>query len=759
MGVKPRAFAFTASAVMLSGTASAQAVLEEIVVTAQKRAESIQDVPISITAFSGDFLEENGLQLIEDVARLTPNFTIQSSAQATNNRIVIRGIGSVGNSGIEPSVGVYIDGVYYPRPGSVIGLLTDIDSFEVLRGPQGTLFGRNTPIGALNIRTRNPSDETEIQLEAGAGNFNSYVLGATLNGALSDRLAGRFSVRYADRDGYGENTFDGEDFGERDDLVARAKLLYDISDRTSAMLTLDYSEINAGGQGIEVLNDTLTPTFLGTLNALYGDTPQTSDSFDWTINQDHDDQLTDQQYGLSLDISHELSNGLTLRSITAYRDWEALNANIDVRLATDLLPASTLFETDTFSQELQLTSKGGETVDWLVGAFFYDENYTVFEARSAGSALCIPTIAAAFGAQLGTVCANSQQVDALQANFDQGLQSVAAFGQATWSISDTFSATFGLRWTNDEKEADYTNEVFNPVLAGIRQPESTLGLVRDDSRVTWLANASWMASDETMLFATISTGYKSGGFNSQPTATPLGPERRVFAPEDTTNYEVGVKSTLLEGRMTANASIYRTDMDDFQDRAFDGVSFVTLNAGELRHQGLEADVNWLATDNLRLVLGLAYLDSEYTDFRNAPGLPGGAPQDLTGARRLFSPEWQGSLAADYSIPISGSLEAFAGASVSWIDEQIVGATSNDNPQTIQGSYALLNARLGIRSADNTWDVTLFGYNLGDEGYCQVIFDQAFGAQLGAVDPVNNTSVQRCALGAPRTWNVLATYRF
>jgi iron complex outermembrane receptor protein len=239
----------------------------------------------------------------------------------------------------------------------------------------------------------------------------------------------------------------------------------------------------------------------------------------------------------------------------------------------------------------------------------------------------------------------------------------------------------------------------------------------------------------------------------------LGEERRIFQPEDTTNYELGVKSTLLDGTMTANATLFRTDIDDFQDRAFDGLSFIVLNAGEIRQQGVEADLNWAPLDELRIVAGVSYLDSEYLKFEGAPPLPGGEIQDLKGERRNYSPEWQTSLAADWTQPFGNGLEWFVGASWSWIDEQNVGSLSNNNPQSIQDSYSLLNGRLGIRSASGDWDVTLFGNNLTDEGYCLSMFDQPFGAQLGAQDPVNNTMVQRCNLGAPKTWNVKMTYRF
>lgn len=753
------ATAFAAGA----GSAAAQ-ILEEITVTAQKRSESVQDVPVSITAFGGGFLEDNGIQTIDGVANITPNFQIQPSAVPTNNRINIRGISSVGNTAVEPSVGVYVDGVYYPRPGSVIGLLTDIQTFEVLRGPQGTLFGRNTPIGALNITTRNPVRETEGRVEVGAGNYGLYQVGGTFNSALSDQVAGRITFQYADRDGYGDNTFDGEEFGERDDLLARGKLRFDLSDSTSALLAVDYAEVNVGGSAVELVNDTVTPRFLGTVAALYGDTPATEDDTDWTINQIHDDQLADEQYGVSLDVSHTFESGVSLRSITAYRDWEAATTDInDLRLPASLFIHDTTYQTETVSQEFQLTSPGGETIDWLLGAFYYGEDYTITERRDLGTDYCVPTIAALLGPEAAGQCLSLPQDDAILSDFDQTLESFAVFGQGTWNITETLSATAGLRWTSDQKEGDFVSVILNPFAAVARLPEQALGMERDDSQVTGMANLSWYASEDTMLFATYSTGYKSGGFNSQGVAEPITVEDRIFSPEETENYELGVKSTLLDGRMTANATLFRTDINDFQDRSLQGgLSLLTINAGELRQQGLEADVNVLATENLRFVFGLAYLDSEYLEFTNAPALPGeppGSTQDLTGERSNRSPEWQGSVTAQWSQPIANGLELFLGGSASWVDDQNLGSNSNNNPQSIQGAYTLVNAHLGLRSLAGGWNVALFGNNLTDEGYCTSFTDQAFGGSLGAVDPETNTVVQRCVLGAPQVWNIRATYDF
>ena len=737
--------------------AIAQGVLEEVIVTAQKRAQSIQDVPLSITAFSGDFLEENGIQKIDQVAQITPNFNIAASVQPAGVRIQVRGIGAAGNNAIESSVGVFIDGVYYARPGSVIGLLTDISSFEVLRGPQGTLFGRNTVAGALNITTRNPSQEAEGLIEAGYGDYDLYEVGGSFSGPITDSVAGRIAFKYADRDGYGDNILTGDEYGARDDTVIRGKLLFDVSDQLSMLVTADYAEINAEGTGAELLNDTNTPEFEATTTQLYGSSPSTNDTYDWKVNQIVDDEHEDEQWGLAFDINYEFANGLALRSITSARKWEATFADGDVHIPVPLVPGTTDYDNDTISQEFQLISPGGETVDWLAGVYYYEEDYDIDLSRDQAPAFCDPTLAFVGGPGLGALCAAGQQEGATTNTFTQDLESIAVFGQATWNINDAWNTTVGLRWTDDQKDADYVAVVNNPAAGLFAANESALGLERDDSKTTYFGNVNWNVTDNIMLFATASTGYKSGGFNSQSGGSrPLG-EARIFAPEETTNYELGVKSTLLDGTMTANATVYRTEMDDFQDRAFDGLSFVVVNAGELRQQGVELDVNWAPIEPLRIVAGIAYLDSEYLDFEGAPSLPGGESQDLEGERRPFSPEWQTSLTADWTQSMDNGMQWFVGGSWSWLDEQNVGTSSNNNPQTEQDSYSIVNARVGLRS--DKWDVTLFGYNLTEEDYCTAIFDQAFGAPLGAVDSENNTSVQRCSLGAPTTWAVRGTYRF
>ncbi|MEM9494905.1 MAG: TonB-dependent receptor [Pseudomonadota bacterium] len=760
-------FIATTSLGALATAAPALAQSDTIVVTATKRAENIQDVPISISAYGDEFIEKSGVQDLRDISLYSPNFTISNSSQLSNNRIAIRGVGSVGNAGIEPSVGVFIDGVYYPRPGAVIGNLMDIQAVEVLRGPQGTLFGRNTPMGALNIRTKDPSfDGFEGVIQAGYGAFDRIDVGGAINIPLGENAAARFSAKYTERDGFGENLLTNEEFGARDDLNLRGKILFEPSDNFSFKITGDYGKINSEGQTIEFLTGTESAPFVGTLQALAGPDASrlvTDDPFDHDIYQDHRDNLEDKQWGIAGEATYELPTGHEIKSITAKRSWDANYFESAIRLPIQLFPRKTQYENDTFSQELQFLSPTGGAFDYLFGAFYYKEDYTVVQNFDLGAQFCIPVVAGLAGLPAGQGCAAGPQIDVSAGNFDQELESIAVFGQGTWHATEALSLTFGGRYTDDNKSANFTNVITNPFVIAlqVRDNESQLNLNISEfgfetAKFTYFANVSYDLTDDVMLFATTSTGYKSGGFNTEGTFPALTRAQRIFGPEDTTNYEFGMKSTFADGAILLNVTAFRMDIEGFQDRAFDGISFITRNVGALRQQGVEADATINPIEQLTLIGGMSFLDSEFRDYRNASPLPGGSVQDLTGERAHFAPKWQGSMVADWTDSLGG---AFGGAfyflrgEMQYIGEQNVGANTNRNPQSIQEGYALLNASIGLRAEDNSWEVSAWGKNLTDKGYCLTIFDQPFGAQLNGVDPVANTIPQRCAVGAPLTWGV------
>lgn len=790
----------------------AQPVLEEVVVTARKRAESIQDVPISISAFSGNFLKESSVNDLQQLATYSPNFYMSKSSQVANQRIIIRGVGSAGNNAIEPSVAVFIDGVYYPRPSSVVGNLQDIEQVEVLKGPQGTLFGRNASMGALNITTRKPTEDFYAEVSGSYGNYDATKLSGVINGGLADSVAGRLAVSYFDRDGYGKNTLDGKDVGEWEDQNIRGALRFDVTDRLDVTLTADWHKVDNGGPVVEVLPNTVIPRYIATIQAALspdipvppllggspqpGPLPEIGHPYDFRVNQVHNDTAEDEQWGLSADVNWRFADGYNFRSITAYRKWENDTFEDAIRLPLDLFRRVTRYETETFSQEFQVLSPTEEMIEWVAGLYYYQEDYTLDQDFDFGPSFCVPgvrnlvylqtlqtqlaggappatanAIAQATAAGAAGLCSAGPQVDAVDGHFNQDVKSYAAFAQSTWHITDRLDVTGGVRYSRDDKEGEYSNLINNiaagPAILNLRAAETT-PLDFDDDQFTWLLNVSYDITEDLMVFATYATGYKAGGFNAESTKIVLGP-LRTFDSEEVDNIEVGVKTSWWDGRVNANLTAYRTDIDEFQDRQFNGLDFIVKNAGELRQQGAELDVTARPVDQLLLQFAAAYLDSEFLSFDEASPLPGfasnlnpqpQASQNLKGKPNSFSPKWRASLVAQWTgqIPDAG-MEWFIRGEYNWTDDQNVNAQTDNNPQTIQDDYGLLNARLGLRSAEETWEVAAWARNIEDKGYCQTIFYQPLGTELSLVDPVTGGGMARCVLGEPRTYGIDLTYRF
>lgn len=854
-------------------TASAQ--LEEVVVTAQKRVEDVQDVPISITAISGDFMVESGADTLQDLSAYVPNLSLTQSSQVANNRIIMRGVGSVGNSAIEPSVAVFIDGVYYPRPSSVVGSLTDLEMVEVLRGPQGTFFGRNASMGALNIRTATPGQDFEGKIRASYGSYNALRTSGYVSGGISENSAGRLSFQYSDRDGYGDNTYTGngndDEVGAWEDLSLRGKINFAPSDTLEINLTADYANVDNEGGVIEVLDDTVLrlqpyppgPNYPSTIRQVLsptgpftptGDIPETLNGFDYVIHQDHRDTADDEQWGLAADINWTF-NEHTIRSITSYRDWSNKTFESALRLPADLFNRDTRYDVDTVSQEFQIISPTGGQVEYVAGFYYYDEDYAIDQNFDIGVDFCPavnnlvqlrvasaaipafaaaiapllpdptlavtiasaiitgaitdgPTLEAAFGlpAGMGAVllaaapasapttggfaeatCAAGATDNAVDTQFNQDMTSIALYGQLSINITDKLRLTGGLRWTSDEKDGSFISIINNPVLApglpnfpanpfglDLRAAEPLTSLVFEDDEVTWMINASYYITDDIMAFGTYSTGYKTGGFNSEGfnSTAILSGASRVFDSETVDNYELGIKSTLFDNRLMANITYFNTEISNFQDRQFDGVNFLVQNAGVLTQQGFELDIQAQPTDYWYTVMGVSFLDSEFDSFPNATNLPyivavaqatGTAvpPRDLTGSPNHFSPAWQFSIMNEFSgaVPGRDNLGWYLRAEFQYISDQNLGAETNSNPQTIQQGYNLFNARLGVRSQDDKWEISAFVRNAFDEGYCQTMFNQPIGTTLQLVDPVTRGGMQRCVLGAPQTWGVEAAYSF
>ncbi|WP_105104127.1 TonB-dependent receptor [Microbulbifer pacificus] len=740
-------------------TTLAAPVVEEVTVTATKRAESIQDVPISVSAFSGDYLENSGLNDLEDLGKLAPNLGVTKSSQAVNQRIAIRGVGTVGNNAMDPSVAVYIDGAYVSRPGALLGNLEDIDVAEVLRGPQGTLFGRNAAMGALNLRTRAPViGEDSIRVKAGAGDYGTFNSSVIANKSLGDNTSARLVASTSGSDGYGENRYDNnEGVGANNARSLKTSLLFEPADNLSVLLRADYQELSGEGPVIEVLPESATPERLATLNYL-GAAPDVS-GLDHRINQRHQDDMSDRQWGLVLDTTwDDAVAGHTLRFLTSYREWQNRSLEDSVfRLPLEDLGRETAFYSDTFSQEIQLISPTGERFDYVAGLYYFQEDYDIDQTTHLGSAFCPMT--GAINPVYAVMCAAGAQADATPSEFTQSAESLAAFVQATYHITDQLDLTLGVRYSDDDKEGSFLVDSNNAIASALLAAPENHQLAFTDNQTTWMANAKYFVTGDIMSYLTVSTGYKSGGLNSVMTTEALNADQRLFDSEDVVNYEFGLKSTLLNGSMVANASIYRTDIENFQDRSFDDLSYVITNAGELRQQGLELDVQYYPLDALQIQFGYAYLDSEFLAFDNGSNLPGeSGVQDLAGTPNRYSPEHQANLTSQWTQPLEeNGMEWFIRGELSWTDDANVGATTNNNPQTIQQAYALGNLRIGINSAGEDWSISAYVKNIADEKYCDGMFDQPNGGIFGTIS--NSGTLIRCVQGDPRTVGVSGSYRF
>jgi iron complex outermembrane receptor protein len=350
-----------------------------------------------------------------------------------------------------------------------------------------------------------------------------------------------------------------------------------------------------------------------------------------------------------------------------------------------------------------------------------------------------------------------RQDNAVKLEFDQTTTSYAGYFQGTYRIGNRWDVTTGVRYTKDEKQADFLQESFN--VTAQRSNESTdLELTGD--KVTYRLSTSFRPSDAVMLFASWSTGYKSGGFDSGGGSTVLG-EARIVQPETTENYELGARTQLLDRRLVFNATLYRMTVEDLQFRTFDGTSFRVRNNGTIRQQGVEFDLVARPTQPLTVTLSAAWLDSEYLDFTGAPGLPGfGGVQDLTGERVPYSPKFSGAAAAQYEIELPWqALHLQLRGDASYTSEISLSAAGDNSPDALEPAHTLLGARVSLIGAKDRWELALIGQNLTDELTCGTRFAQPNDAAFGLRNTVTGGTVLRCTLSEPRTFDVAVKVRF
>ena len=746
--------------------------VEEVIVTAQKRSESVQEVPTSIVAVSQKRMEQANVASVQGLEKIVPNLRIDALGLSSNFTIRIRGLGAASASATDPSVATYIDGVYVPRPGALVSSFLDVESAEVLRGPQGTLFGRNATVGAISLRTVQPSFAgTSGLIEAEAGNFGSWrVLGAA-GGPVTDTFAVRVAALASHTDGFVKNQLDGSRYGESNVLGLRGSGRWEITPKLSWTVRGDFAELDGDGVSLPQVDvSSATATQLAAFSArLGGRVPALRYPPTFTANAlFKDPDVSDIQGGLASDLRFETDGGFAIRVINSVRRWRNRQNNDEIVFTpADLLNRDVRYESDSQSHEVQFISPEDEyfggRLNYVAGVYYFREDYRIRDTWNLGSEFC--TFAFSANPARRAACEAGPHEGALPALFDQIAESVAAYGEVNYALTPTVEALFGARYTRDRKDAIFISDPRNAGVDGVLRGAEDATLKIESKKPSWRAGLKWEPRSNVMAFVTYSTGYKAGTFNSAPATTPLD-QRRIVDPENATDIQVGVKSTWFNRRAVANATIFQTKLKGFQERAFDGGTFVIRNAGDIRARGVEFEGQALLTRALSVSLAGTYMKSIYTDNTGAPGLPGctGMPvtcprvQDLTGRPTTYAPKWQLVFGAEYETePFAGGYDLTYRLNVNYAGEAYTQPTLD--PNALVGGETIFGGNVTLRSPDRSWKVVLFGDNLLNEKYFKSMFTQTLDGNFGVRDPLTGSTLMRGYLGNPRTFGVRLSKTF
>jgi len=739
----------------------------EIIVSARRRDERAQDVPIALTAVSGETLERTGAINLTQIAQLTPSLVIRNN-NARNTFANIRGLGSnaAQNDGLEVGVGFYVDDVYYGRIGSSQFDLIDLERVEVLRGPQGTLFGKNTTAGAINITTRAPSFDFGFTGEVTLGEDGYHQARASVTGPIVDDLiAFRVTGSYTERDGTLFNLYDGREINDYQNVNVRGQLLLTPAPNFEIRLIGDYSKQDSYSRisslvgvfteyanGAPLNNNHLQRAARGGYTYRFDIT----DPFARIVDVNGPVQADMEGYGVSAKIDWDLGP-VALTSITAWRGWDWLPDNdVDDTPLAVMLRSGTDNHQRQFSQELRLASTGERTVDWVVGLYYFWQNVNGLGHYQPG-----PDYAVWNNPNADRDLANYAYDGFLSLSIiEPRTRSYAAFGQATWNVTDALSITGGLRFTYEDKTGlfdQYTAagndlSVLSPEDRAAAQamrdaiyPEVRYTTGLEDSALTGQVTVAYEVADDVLTYATYSRGAKSGGLSLGVLPAGVSP---VVEPEKVDAWELGVKSQFWDRRVTLNAAAYWTEVDNYQAAISEQIgttsSFVRYisNIPGVRSRGVEVDLTVAPTRNVRLTASAAYNDAVYKDYTNAQAAPENRNvsqvQDLSGVQLANAPKFLYHVSADVSQPVTLLTpydELYARFDFNH-------RSSNDTSSTnsiytrIPG-YGLANARIGVRF-DDTFDVSVWVTNL---------FDKKYFTALGA----SNQGLISGNLGDPQTF--------
>lgn len=687
--------------------------LEEIVVTARRIQERLQDVPSSVSALSADFVRAQRIQAVKDVIELSPGATFTSLHKGQHD-YSMRGIssqteGAAGDSGVV----TYVDNVVIGKDFAKSLSFFDVQQVEILRGPQGTVFGRNASAGLIHVITRKPTDQFEGLLEATAGSDNLIALNGVLNGALSDAVAGRLSVHYDDRDGYTTDLATGRDLDAQQNTTVRGQLLFTPSDSLDVLLKLEWSE-DDDGVPIRKGPDCSQPY----LEDPFGDFTEPSCSPWETIISDRPELRLERNIVTgSAEISWDLSDSLHFTSITGYVDADMMRFQDIFGTPLDVVLQSNDDDATQFTQEVRLDNGGADSpLHWLAGVYFLtDEHDKIGENREALT-------------YAGPPFATTTDLRTSNETTSLGL-----YGQIKYDFSDRTHLTIGGRYTYDEKEF----QAFHATAGGLGDifvdpAENPVdeSATKDWNNTSGSVSLAFDVTDDVMIYGLVATGYKSGGFNGEPfnTESAVTP----YDEETSTNYEAGVKSEWLENRLRVNSSVFYTEYEDLQVADFlpSGTPIIQ-NSGGADVSGLEFEFSWLLNEYFTLLGSYAILDAELK------GDVDGTPVD--GNRPDNAPEWTATFAANLSIPLANGSSFSLRADYRGRSDVFDGPF--ENPATVRPSASFVGARAAWTSANDLWRISLWGKNLGEE------------EEVLSIGPQVIVSQYPTGYGAPRTYGL------
>ncbi|MFC7050010.1 TonB-dependent receptor [Emcibacter nanhaiensis] len=768
----------TAFAATEEETSQGIVTLEEITVTARKREESLQDTPLSVSAFTTVGLEKRGMTNLADLSAYTPNININNglvTGGSTNAAVFVRGVGQRDFIfPTDPGVGIYVDGVYIARSFGGMLDLADVERIEVLRGPQGSLYGKNTIGGAINVTTTRPRGELEGRIKATTGSRNRIDVEGNINFPIAeDKLYGKIAAATKNQDGYDVRQTDGLDMGNTNLDAIRGGLNWLASDNVEVYLSVDATRVRQNGAPGTILETFDDPTGLYAIynalavpmwNAILGlpsdslfDDRWVTDDPPSASNGTGPSEDNVDTWGATATVDWEISDNLMFKSITGYREMDAI-----IKVDMDYTPYPVVHTDEEqhqkqFSQEFQLSGTAVDgKLEWLLGGYYFNEqandvNQTymtsgLFDALEALPAALIPlaagvTCPAAFPAPCAGGVGNPYNT-----LFDLDVHPTtsldtdnwAAFLHLTYDLTSKLSLTLGGRYSYEKKV--YFIDSYYPNSGRIANPPTTDK--QTWSKFTPKVGLDYHVNDDVLLYASFSKGFKSGGWNPRP-LDPL--EFKPYGQENLTAYEMGVKSRLLDNRMTLNVAGFYSQYNDLQlsinsvNPANGSLLLTVANAGDVDIWGIEAEIVARPTPELNLNLGLGYLDNKYTYLADSVGYSKDNELPL-------SSKWMINAGAEYEIPLGDGMGSLTLRGDLNYRSKFFHNPQN-TPEIAQDGYVLVNARLTWRDEGENWQVAVFGTNITDEKY------------ITSAENVPSFGFRNAVYGRPAEWGLSVSRSF